>query len=58
MVEVFAGEHAEVLLEGESEVIAKVLFNEKEVSLPGLTPRAGPYYDWPALRAHFLSLCE
>ena len=40
------------------EVIAKVLFNEKEVSLPGLTPRAGPYYDWPALRAHFLSLCE
>lgn len=39
-------------------VLTKVLYNEKEVKLPGIEPVSGPYYDWPTLRAHFLKLCE
>ena len=27
-------------------VLVKVLFNEREVALPPLTPVSGPYYDW------------
>ena len=40
------------------EVLAKVLYNEKEVLLPGIEPVSGPYYSWPALKAHFIQLCE
>ncbi|MCR5352088.1 MAG: histidine phosphatase family protein [Bacteroidales bacterium] len=40
------------------EVLAKVLYNEKEVTLPGIEPVSGPYYSWPALKAHFIQLCE
>jgi len=38
-------------------VLTKVLYNEKEVKLPGIEPVSGPYYDWPTLREHFLKLC-
>ena len=40
------------------EVLVKVLYNEKEVLLPGLKPVSGPYYNWSELRAHFISLCD
>ena len=40
------------------EVLAKVLFNEREVSIPALKPLEGPYYPWDTLRAWFLSLCQ
>ena len=41
-----------------NEVLVKVLYNEKEVLLPGLSPVSGPYYSWSELRAHFISLCD
>ena len=37
-----------------AEVLVQVLLNEHEVSIPALGP--GPFYPWPQLRAHFLSL--
>ena len=40
------------------EVLAKVLYNEKEILLPGIEPVSGPYYRWDELRAHFIGLCE
>ena len=40
------------------EVLTKVLYNEKEILLPGIEPVSGPYYSWPELRAHFFRLCE
>ena len=40
------------------EVLVKVLYNEKEVTFPGLEPVSGPYYEWTALRAHFIALCD
>ena len=40
------------------EVLTKVLYNEKEVLLPGIEPVSGPYYRWPELKAHFIALCE
>ena len=40
------------------EVLAKVLYNEKEVLIPGVTPVSGPYYRWEELKAHFLELCD
>ena len=40
------------------EILAKVLYNEKEVLIPGVTPVSGPYYRWDELKAHFLELCE
>ena len=40
------------------EVLTKILYNEKEVLLPGIEPVSGPYYSWPALKAHFIQLCE
>lgn len=40
------------------DVLTKVLYNEKEVVLPGIEPVSGPYYSWPELRAHFLALCD
>ena len=39
-------------------VLVKVLYNEKEVTFPGLEPVSGPYYEWTALRAHFIALCD
>ena len=41
-----------------NEVLVKVLYNEKEVTFPGLEPVSGPYYEWTALRAHFIALCD
>jgi hypothetical protein len=40
------------------DVLVKVLYNEKEVTFPGLEPVSGPYYEWTALRAHFIALCD
>lgn len=36
------------------EVLTKVLYNEKEVLIPGVQPVSGPYYRWTDLKAHFL----
>ena len=36
------------------EVLTKVLYNEKEVLIPGIQPVSGPYYRWDELKAHFL----
>ncbi len=38
------------------EVIAKILYNEKEVSLPGLESDIEPYYSWEDLRAYLMKL--
>ena len=40
------------------EVLTKVLYNEKEVTLEGIQPVSGPYYKWEDLKAHFQSLIE
>ena len=40
------------------EVLTKVLYNEKEVLIPGIEPVSGPYYRWDELKAHFLELCD
>ena len=40
------------------EVLTKVLYNEKEILIPGVKPVSGPYYRWSELRAHFIHLCE
>ena len=40
------------------EVLTKVLYNEKEVLIPGVEPVSGPYYRWDELKAHFLDLCK
>ncbi len=40
------------------EVLVKVLYNEKEVQIPGIEPVSGPYYAWSSLRAHFIALCD
>jgi Histidine acid phosphatase. len=40
------------------EVLAKILYNEKEVLLSGIEPVSGPYYRWPELRAHFVGLID
>ena len=40
------------------EVLTKVLYNEKEVLIPGIEPVSGPYYRWEELKAHFIGLCE
>ena len=36
------------------EVLTKILYNEKEVLVPGIQPVSGPYYRWSELKAHFL----
>ena len=36
------------------EVLTKVLYNEKEVQIPGVEPVSGPYYRWTDLKARFL----
>lgn len=38
------------------EVLTKILYNEKEVTLPGLPTEQAPYYRWDDLRAYFLKL--
>jgi len=40
------------------EVLTKVLYNEKEILIPGIEPVSGPYYRWSELREHFIGLCE
>ena len=40
------------------EVLTKVLYNEKEILIPGIEPVSGPYYRWDELKAHFIKLCE
>ena len=40
------------------EVLAKVLYNEREACFSALEPLSGPYYPWETLRAWFLSLCQ
>lgn len=39
------------------DVLTKILYNEKEVTLPNIEAVSGPYYDWKVLREHFLKLC-
>ena len=34
------------------EVLVKMLYNEKEITIPALPSFSGPYYSWPALRAY------
>ena len=43
---------------GKGEVLTKVLYNEKEVLIPGVEPVSGPYYRWNELKAHFIKLCD
>ena len=37
------------------DVLAKILWNERETRVRGLKPASGPYYAWPDLKAHILS---
>lgn len=39
------------------EVLVKVLYNEKEVDIPGVEAVSGPYYKWSDFRAHCMELC-
>lgn len=36
------------------EVIVKMLYNEKETTIPALKPWNGPYYKWDVLREYFI----
>lgn len=38
------------------EVRVKLLYNEKETSIPALKPESGPYYTWSSLKEYLLSL--
>ena len=38
------------------EVLVKVLYNEKETTIPALGASAGPYYRWEDLREYLLGL--
>ena len=38
-----------------NKVLVKIMFNEKETTIPALTPYVGCYYDWTALREHMLA---
>jgi hypothetical protein len=40
------------------EVLTKVLYNEKEIPIPGVEPVSGPYYRWSELKAHFYNLID
>ena len=42
----------------QGEVLTKVLYNEKEVLLPGIEAVSGPSYRWDELKAHFIELCD
>jgi hypothetical protein len=37
------------------DVIVRILYNEKETTIPGLKSLYGPYYSWPELRSHLLN---
>lgn len=37
------------------ETLAKILFNERETSIPAINAATGPYYKWDDLRAYLLS---
>lgn len=39
------------------DVLVKVLYNEKEVEIPGIEAVSGPYYKWSDFRAHCMKLC-
>ena len=38
------------------DVLAKMLYNEKETTIPALKPWRGPYYKWPELREYFMNI--
>ena len=37
-------------------ILIKLLYNEKETTIPALKPEDGPYYSWQSLRDYLLSL--
>ncbi len=37
-------------------ILVKMLYNEKETSIPAIVPECGPYYSWPVLRDYLKSL--
>ena len=39
-----------------NEVIVKLMYNEKETTIPALKTWSGPYYKWSDLKAYFKSL--
>lgn len=43
---------------GEGDVLVKVLYCEKEATLPDLEPVAGPYYKWNDVRNYLLGLVK
>lgn len=38
------------------DILVKLLYNEKETSIPALKAESGPYYSWPSLKEYLLSL--
>lgn len=38
--------------------LVKILYNERETSIPALAPASGPYYDWEDLRSYMVSEIE
>ena len=38
------------------DILVKLLYNEKETSIPALNPESGPYYTWSSLKEYLLSL--
>ena len=38
------------------EILVKLLYNEKETSIPALKPVSGPYYSWSSLKEYLISL--
>ena len=38
---------------GDGDVLVKILKNEKETTIPSLTPCQGPYYRWDTLKTYF-----
>lgn len=37
-------------------ILVKLLYNEKETSIPALKPESGPYYSWASLKEYLLAL--
>ena len=37
-------------------VLVKILYNEKETTIPALKAVSGPYYEWSDLKAYLLNL--
>jgi len=42
----------------DGEVLVKMLYNERESTIPGLTAYSGPYYRWSDVRSWFEALCK